>query len=128
MISWRKFLHRHNGLCPKIKNASQVCCLAARQGGLLYRFRCVDNKNPDSSPVSVIWERNYRDCIPQQRYAFCFNSLIIYRVSVLGTICTPHQIPQRLSAKAFAVHKNGRFYGWGMKKSAAVHEKGCFYG
>ncbi len=25
----------------------------------------VDNKNPDSSPVSVIWERNYRDCILQ---------------------------------------------------------------
>ena len=93
MISWRKFLHRHNGRCPKIKNAPQVCCLAARLGGLLYRFRCVDNKNPDSSPVSVIWERNYRDCIPQQRYTFCFNSLIIYRVSVPDTICLPHQSP-----------------------------------
>ena len=80
-------------LSLEIKNASQVCCLAARLGGLLYRFRCVDNKNPDSSPVSVIWERNYRDCIQQQRYTFCFNSIILYRVSVPGTICTPHQIP-----------------------------------
>ena len=71
----------------------------------------VGNKNPDSSPASVIWERNYRDCIPQQRYTFCFNSLILYRVSVPGTICTPHQIPQRLSAKAFAVHRIGRFHG-----------------
>ena len=52
----------------------------------------VDNKNSDSSPVSVIWERNYRDCIQQRRYIFCFNSLILYRVSVPGTICTPHQI------------------------------------
>ena len=51
----------------------------------------VDNKNPDSSPVSVIWERNYRACILQQRYTFCFNSLILYRVSVRGTNCTPHQ-------------------------------------
>ena len=76
----------------------------------------VDNKNSDSSPVSVIWERNYRDCIQQRRYIFCFNSLIIYRVSVPGTICTPHQIPLRLSAKTFAVHKNGRFYGRGLQK------------
>ena len=32
------------------------------------------------------------------------------------------------SAKTFAVHKNGRFYGRGLQKSTAVHEKGCFYG
>ena len=63
----------------------------ARLGGLLYRFRCVDNKNPDSSPASVIWERNYRDCTLQQRYTFCFNSLILYRDPVRGTNCTPHQ-------------------------------------
>ena len=99
MISWRRFLHRHNRLCPKIKNAPQVCCLAARLGGLLCRFRCVDNKNPDSSPVSVIWERDYRACILQQRYTFCFNPLIIYRVSVPGTICPPHRIPNWPSAK-----------------------------
>ena len=34
----------------------------------------------------------------------------------------------RLSAKTFAVHKNGRFYGRSLQKSTAVHEKGCFYG
>ena len=66
---------------------------------MTHRVRCTqcskriikDNKNPDSSPVSVIWERNCRDCIQQHRYTFCFNSLILYRVSVPGTICTPHQ-------------------------------------
>ena len=72
----------------------------------------VDNKNSDSSPVSVIWERNYRDCIPQQRYTFCFNSLISYRVSVPGTICTPHQIPcdsvqRRLLSIKMAVFMEG---------------------
>ena len=37
-------------------------------------------------------------------------------------------VPLRLSAKTFAVHKNGRFYGQSLQNSAAVHEKGCFYG
>ena len=40
----------------------------------------------------------------------------------------PSPNPLRLSAKAFAVHKNGRFYGRGLQKSTAVHEKGRFYG
>jgi hypothetical protein len=37
----------------------------------------VGNKNRDSSPASVIWERNYRDCIPQQRYTFCRNLIVL---------------------------------------------------
>ena len=106
----------------EIKNASQVCCLAARLGGLLYRFRCVDNKNPDSSPVSVIWERNYRDCIPQQRYTFCFNSLIIYRVSVPGTICTPSPNPPATRCKDACCPRKGRFCGWDVKMSGLRHK------
>lgn len=45
-----------------------------------------------------------------------------------GNNLSPSPNPLRLNAKAFAVHKNGRFYGRGLQNSAAVHENGGFYG
>ena len=45
-----------------------------------------------------------------------------------GDNLSPSPNPLLLSAKTFAVHKNGRFHGQSLQKSYAVHEKGCFYG
>ena len=40
----------------------------------------------------------------------------------------PPPSPLRFSAKAFAVHKNGCFYGQSLQKSTVVHGKGSFHG
>ena len=48
--------------------------------------------------------------------------------SVQGQFVPPPPSPLRFSAKAFAVHKNGCFYGQSLQKTTVVHRKGRSHG